>query len=155
MISKVLSTIGIAFVASLLLVGCDEAAQEASKPEPAKQEEKSAAAGSSSQQPVEMGGSLKDEAQLSEEEKKQLEMAEKLHKATDCGGFDLEMAEKLHKATDCGGFDQTCTHKQEVNLYAIKDEKAEKAGTATLTRTNDGRQPGGGLWSKLKKKDAE
>ncbi len=138
MISKVLSTIGIAFVASLLLVGCDEAAQEASKPEPAKQEEKSAAAGSSSQQPVEMGGSLKDEAQLSEEEKKQ-----------------LEMAEKLHKATDCGGFDQTCTHKQEVNLYAIKDEKAEKAGTATLTRTNDGRQPGGGLWSKLKKKDAE
>ena len=138
MISKVLSTIGIDFVASLLLVGCDEAAQEASKPEPAKQEEKSAAAGSSSQQPVKMGGSLKDEAQLSEEEKKQ-----------------LEMAEKLHKATDCGGFDQTCTHKQEVNLYAIKDEKAEKAGTATLTRTNDGRQPGGGLWSKLKKKDAE
>ena len=55
------------------------------------------------------------------------------------------MAEKLHKATDCGGFDQTCTHKQEVNLYAIKDEKAEKAGTATLTRTNDGRQPGARL----------
>ncbi len=138
MISKVLSTVGIAFVASLLLVGCDEAAQEASKPEPAKQEEKSAASGSSSQQPVEMGSSLKDETQLTEEEKKQ-----------------LEMAEKLHKATDCGGFDQTCTHKQEVNLYAIKDEKAEKAGTATLTRTNDGRQPGGGLWSKLKKKEAE
>ncbi len=138
MISKVLSTIGIAFVASLLLVGCDEAAQEASKPEPAKQEEKSAASGSSSQQPVKMGGSMKDESELTEEEKKR-----------------LEMADKLHKATDCGGFDQTCTHKQEVNLYAIKDEKAEKAGTATLTRTNDGRQPGGGLWSKLKKKEAE
>ncbi len=138
MISKVLSTIGVAFVASLLLVGCDEAVEEASTSEPAKQEEKSAASGSSQQKSAEMGGSMKDESEMTEEERKQ-----------------LEMAKKLHKATDCGGFDQTCTHKQEVNLYAIKDEKAEKAGTATLTRTNDGRQPGGGLWSKLKKKDAE
>ena len=138
MISKVLSTVGIAFVASLLLVGCDEAHRrpvslsrrnrKRSPPHPDRPRSN----------PSRWVVRLKDETRLTEEEKKQ-----------------LEMAEKLHKATDCGGFDQTCTHKQEVNLYAIKDEKAEKAGTATLTRTNDGRQPGGGLWSKLKKKEAE
>jgi len=126
MISKFFSTIGIIFVASLLLVGCDEAAEEASKSEPAKQE--------AAEEEVKMGSSLKAEEDLTEDEKKK-----------------LELAEKLHKATDCGGFDQTCTHKQEVNLYAIKDEKSEVEGGATLTRTNDGRNRGTGLWSKLKK----
>ena len=129
MLSKVFSTIGIVFVASLLLVGCDEAAEEASKSESTKQESASEDKGSA-------GSSMKAEADLTEDEKKK-----------------LELAEKLHKATDCGGFDQTCTHKQEVNLYAIKDEKSEVEGGATLTRTNDGRNRGTGLWSKLKKKE--
>ena len=129
MIGKIFSTVGIVFVASLLLVGCDEAAEEASKSESTKQESTSEDKGSA-------GSSMKAEADLTEDEKKK-----------------LELAEKLHKATDCGGFDQTCTHKQEVNLYAIKDEKSEVEGGATLTRTNDGRNRGTGLWSKLKKKE--
>tara|TARA_Y100001960_G_scaffold329301_1_gene420270 strand:- start:734 stop:1120 length:387 start_codon:yes stop_codon:yes gene_type:complete len=128
MISKVFSTIGIVFVASLLLVGCDEAAEEASESGSAKQEV--------SEEKGHAGSSMKAESELTEDEKKK-----------------LELAEKLHKATDCGGFDQTCTHKQEVNLYAIKDEKSEVEGGATLTRTNDGRNRGTGLWSKLKKKE--
>ena len=57
MISKVLSTIGIAFVASLLLVGCDEAAEEAKVSDPAT---KSAASGASKSE-AKMGGSLKDQ----------------------------------------------------------------------------------------------
>ena len=142
MISKILSTIGIAFVASLLLVGCDEAADEAKKSEPAAT--KSAASGSSkeasgsSQEDVKMGGTL-DKSGMTEAEKK-----------------TLEMVEKAHKATDCGGFDQTCrdsARQAGVNLYAIKDEKSEKEGGATATRTNDGRNRGSGLWSKLKKKE--
>ena len=142
MISKILSTIGIAFVASLLLVGCDEAADEAKKSDPATE---SAASGSSKEasespkQEVKMGGSLKDESEMSEAEKK-----------------TLEMVEKAHKATDCGGFDQTCrdsARQAGVNLYAIKDEKSETEGGATVTRTNDGRNRGSGLWSKLKKKE--
>ena len=135
MISKILSTIGIAFVASLLLVGCDEAADEAKKSEPAAT--KSAASGSS-QEEVKMGGTL-DESGMTEAEKK-----------------TLEMVEKAHKATDCGGFDQTCrdsARQAGVNLYAIKDEKSETEGGATTTRTNDGRNRGSGLWSKLKKKE--
>jgi hypothetical protein len=134
MIRKILSTIGIAFVASLLLVGCDEAADEAKKPEPAT---KSAASGSS-QNEVKMGGTL-DKSRMSEAEKN-----------------TLEMVERAHKATDCGGFDQTCrssARQAGVNLYAIKDEKSEKEGGATTTRTNDGRNRGSGLWSKLKKKE--
>ena len=134
MIRKILSTIGIAFVASLLLVGCDEAADEAKKSEPAT---KSAASGSS-QNEVKMGGTL-DKSRMSEAEKK-----------------TLEMVEQAHKATDCGGFDQTCRSSERqagVNLYAIKDEKSEKEGGATTTRTNDGRNRGSGLWSKLKKKE--
>jgi len=134
MIRKILSTIGIAFVASLLLVGCDEAADEAKKSEPAT---KSAASGSS-QNEVKMGGTL-DKSRMSEAEKN-----------------TLEMVEQAHKATDCGGFDQTCRSSERqagVNLYAIKDEKSEKEGGATTTRTNDGRNRGSGLWSKLKKKE--
>ena len=134
MISKVLSPIGIAFIASLLLVACEEAAEEASKSEPVKQEA-TASSGTSAEEEATMGGSMKDESQMTEEERKQ-----------------AELAEKLHKATDCGGFDQTCTQEQNVNLYAIKDEKSEVEGGATLTRTNDGRNRGSGLWSKLKKK---
>jgi hypothetical protein len=133
MISKILSTIGIVFVASLLLVGCDEAADEAKKSEPAT---KSAASGSS-QEKVKLGGTL-DKSTMTEAEKK-----------------TLEMVEKAHKATDCGGFDQTCrssARQESVNLYAIKDEKSETEGGATTTRTNDGRNRGSGLWSKLKKK---
>jgi hypothetical protein len=129
MIGKLFSTVGIVFVASLLLVGCDEAAEEASKSGSTKQESASVDEGRA-------GSSMKAESELTEDEKKK-----------------LELAEKLHKATDCGGFDQTCTHKQEVNLYAIKDEKSEVEGGATLTRTNDGRNRGTGLWSKLKKKE--
>ena len=135
MISKVLSTIGIAFVASLLLVGCDEAAEEAKVSDPAT---KSAASGASKSE-AKMGGSLKDKSEMTEAEKKK-----------------LEMVEKAHKVTDCGGFDQTCrdsARQAGVNLYAIKDEKAEKEGGATTTRTNDGRNRGSGLWSKLKKKE--
>lgn len=134
MIRKLLSTIGIAFVASLLLVGCDEAADEAKNSEP---ETKSAASGSS-QNEVKMGGTL-DKSRMSEAEKN-----------------TLEMVERAHKATDCGGFDQTCRSSERqagVNLYAIKDEKSEKEGGATTTRTNDGRNRGSGLWSKLKKKE--
>ena len=136
MISKVLSTIGIVFVASLLLVGCDEAAEEAKTSDPAT---KSAASGSSTTEEVKMGGSMKAESEMTEDEKKK-----------------LEMVEKMHKATDCGGFDQTCrdsARQDNVNLYAIKDEKAEVEGGATVTRTNDGRNRGSGLWSKLKKKE--
>ena len=135
MISKILSTIGIAFVASLLLVGCDEAAEEAKVSEPAT---KSAASGSS-QDEVKMGGSLKDKSEMTEAERKQ-----------------HELVEQMHKATDCGGFDQTCrdaARQDAVNLYAIKDEKSETEGGATSTRTNDGRNRGSGLWSKLKKKE--
>ena len=131
MISKVLSIIGIAFVASLLLVGCDEAADEAKTSEPAAT--KSAASGSSKEE-IKMGASL-DKSKMSAAEIEQ-----------------VEMVEKLHKKTDCGGFDQTCRSAESVNLYAIKDEKSETEGGATATRTNDGRNRGSGLWSKLKKK---
>ena len=136
MISKVLSTIGIAFVASLLLVGCDEAADEAKTSDPAT---KSAASGSSTKDEAKMGGSLKDKSEMTEAERQA-----------------LEMVEKAHKETDCGGFDQTCrdsSRQAGVNLYAIKDEKSEVEGGATVTRTNDGRNRGTGLWSKLKKKE--
>ena len=132
MVSMVLSTIGIAVVASMLLVGCDEATEETSKTDPAQQEtSKSASSGSSAE---DMGGSMKDESEMTEEERKK-----------------VEMVEKAYKKTDCHLFPQSCIDAQ-VNHYAIKEEKAEKAGGATTTRTNDARQPGVGLWSKLKKK---
>ena len=135
MISKILSTIGIAFVASLILIGCDEAADEAKKPEPAAT--KSTASGSSKEE-IKMGASL-DKSKMTEAERKK-----------------VELVEQMHKKTDCGGFDQTCrdaARQDSVNLYAIKDEKSETEGGATATRTNDGRNRGTGLWSKLKKKE--
>ena len=132
MVSTVLSTIGMAVVASVLLAGCDEATEETSKTDPARQEApKSASSGSS---PAVMGGSMKAESEMTEEERKK-----------------VEMVEKAYKETDCHLFPQSCIDAK-VNHYAIKDEKAAKAGGATTTRTNDARQPGVGLWSKLKKK---
>ena len=132
MIGQVLSTIGIAAVASLLLFGCDEATEETSKTEPTKQEApKSASSGSST---ADMGGSMKTESEMTEEEREK-----------------VEAVSEAYKKTDCHLFPKNCIE-AEVNHYAIKDEKAEKAGGATITRTNDARQPGMGLWSKLKKK---
>ena len=116
----------------MLLVGCDEATEETSKTGPAQQEaSKSASSGSSAQN---LGASMKDDSEMSEEERKK-----------------FEMVEKAYKETDCHLFPQACIDAK-VNHYAIKDEIADKAGGATTTRTNDARQPGVGLWSKLRKK---
>ena len=63
MIGKIFSTVGIVFVASLLLVGCDEAAEEASKSGSTKQESASVDEGRA-------GSSMKAESELTEDEKK-------------------------------------------------------------------------------------
>lgn len=147
MFSKALSTIGITFVASLLLLGCDEAAEEASKPEPMKQEQEASTSSEAKDAASGSEGTIGTKAlsAMTEAEKAALTPDERKR---------LELVEELHEATACGSV-QSCREQSDVNLYAIKDEKAEVEGTGTLTRTNDGRNRGSGLWSKLKKKKEE